>query len=218
LIVDSGGGYQAWWQLAEPLPATSENVALVEGIGRTLQNRYGGDSIWDVSRIMRLPGTINVPGPEKAAQGRTPALASVLPLSTGLPVTLEAFRAWAPPSAAPRAQRDARLPEIELPEADHYDELPSALRQKFEAARNRDAALDRLWNGTQAPEQTDTSHPDTLSLWPAVSGAPAISPQANSARYSPFGNIGPKKSLMRATLLAHGLTTWPPPAQLASTA
>jgi len=34
LIVDSGGGYQAWWQLAEPLPATSENVALVEGIGR----------------------------------------------------------------------------------------------------------------------------------------------------------------------------------------
>jgi hypothetical protein len=157
LIVDSGGGYQAWWQLAEPVPATSENVALVEGIGRTIQNRYGGDNVWNVDRIMRLPGTINVPDAEKASQGRTSALSSVLELSTGLPVTLEALRAWAPPSAAPRAQRDARLPEIELPEADHYDELPSSLRQKFEAARNRDAALDRLWNGTQAPEQVDTS-------------------------------------------------------------
>jgi hypothetical protein len=156
LIVDSGGGYQAWWQLAEQLPATAENVALVEGIGRTIQNRYGGDSIWEVAHIMRLPGTINVPDPEKAAQGRTPALASVLPLSTGLPVTIEALRTWAPPTAQ-RAKPDAKLPEIELPEADHYAELPSALRQKFEAARNKDPVLGKLWGGTPAPEQSDIS-------------------------------------------------------------
>ncbi|BBZ98229.1 hypothetical protein BRDID11004_08620 [Bradyrhizobium diazoefficiens] len=157
LIVDSGGGYQAWWQLAKPLPATPENVELVEGIGRTIQQRYGGDSVFDIARIMRLPGTVNVPGPEKAAQGRAPALASVLPLSTGLPATLEALRAWAPPTAAASAKPDAKLPEIELPEVAHYDELPSALRQKFEAARERDPVLDKLWAGTPAPEQVGTS-------------------------------------------------------------
>ena len=108
-----------------------------------------------MDRILRIPGTINVPDPEKAAQGRSPALSSVLELSTGLPVTLEALRAWAPPTAATRPKKDAKLPEIKLPEVDHYDELPSALRQKFEAARNRDAALDRLWNGTPAPKQKD---------------------------------------------------------------
>jgi hypothetical protein len=160
LIVDSGGGYQAWWQLAEPLPATSENVALVEGIGRTIQNRYGGDSVWEVAHIMRLPGTINVPSPEKAAQGRTPALSSVLELSTGLPVTLEALRAWAPPSAAPRAKQDAKLPEIDMDavgEAGDFAELPRDLRDRFEAARHKDPVLEKLWGGTPAPEQVDTS-------------------------------------------------------------
>jgi hypothetical protein len=159
LIVDSGGGYQAWWQLAEPLPATAESVALVEGIGRTIQNRYGGDPVWNIDRIMRLPGTVNVPDPEKAAQGRTPALSGVLPLSTGLPVTLEALQAWAPPTA-PRAKQDAKLPEIDmgaLPDADDYGELPSELRDRFEAARKRDAVLDKLWGGQPAPEQKDVS-------------------------------------------------------------
>ena len=160
LIVDSGGGYQAWWQLAEPLPATAENVALVEGTGRTIQQRFGGDPVWDSARIMRLPGTINVPSPDKAAQGRAPALSSVLPLSTGLPVTLEALRAWAPPTAAAPAKRDTKLPEIDMDaveEAVCYADLPRELRDKFGAACARDAVLEKLWSGTQAPEQVDTS-------------------------------------------------------------
>jgi hypothetical protein len=159
LVVDSGGGYQAWWQLAEPLRATAENVALVEGIGRTIQQRYGGDSIWDASRIMRLPGTINVLSPDKAAQGRAPTLASVLPLSTGVAVTLDALRAWAPPTAL-RAKPNAKLPEIDMEaicEADDYAELPLELRKRFEAARDKDPVLDKLWNGTPAKEQSDTS-------------------------------------------------------------
>jgi hypothetical protein len=171
LIVDSGGGYQAWWQLAEPLPATSENVALVEGIGRTIQNRYGGDPVWNVDRIMRLPGTINVPDPEKAAQGRTPALSSVLELSTGLPVTLEALRAWAPPSAAPRAKPDAKLPEINMDvvgEVDDYAELPRDLRGRFEAAWVDRPVLGKLWSGDPAPDQKDLSpsgYASALARW-----------------------------------------------------
>jgi Protein of unknown function (DUF3987) len=159
-IVDSGGGYQAWWQLAEPLPATAENVALIEGIGRTIQARYHGDAVWDAARIMRLPGTINVPSPDKAAQGRSPTLSSVLPLSNCRPVTIEALRAWAPPTTTVRAKQDSKLPEIDMDavgEADDYAELPSDLRERFETARIKDAVLDKLWGGTPAPEQVDTS-------------------------------------------------------------
>ena len=79
LIVDSGGGMQAWWILSEPIPATPDNVALAEGIGRTLKGRFGGDSVFDVCRLMRLPGTINLPDASKIAQGRGPALATIEP-------------------------------------------------------------------------------------------------------------------------------------------
>ena len=159
LIVDSGGGYQAWWQLAEPLPATPANVALIEGIGRAIQTRYGGDAVWDVARIMRLPGTINVPSPDKAAQGRTPALASVIEGSTGIPVTIEALRAWAPPTAT-RAAKDKKLPAIDMdamPDADSYEELPHDLRSRFEAACSKHAVLSRLWDGHPALNQKDES-------------------------------------------------------------
>jgi hypothetical protein len=145
--------------LAEPLPATAENVALVEGIGRTIQAQYDGDAVWDAARIMRLPGTINVPSPDKAAQGRSAAVSSVLPTSTGVAVTLDALRAWAPPTAV-RAKQDAKLPDIDMdamPDADDYDELPTELRERFENARNKDAVLDKLWGGQPAPEQKDIS-------------------------------------------------------------
>jgi hypothetical protein len=158
-LVDSGGGYQAWWQLAEPLPATPENVALVERIGRTIASRYGGDPVWDVPRIMRLPGTINVPSPDKAAQGRSDALAYALGASSQKTYTIEQLATWAPPTAV-RAKRAAELPDLDMDvvtDAACFDDLLQELRDKFAAACSKDAVLEKLWNGTRAPEQTDTS-------------------------------------------------------------
>ncbi|HME28771.1 MAG TPA: hypothetical protein VKE53_02765, partial [Pseudolabrys sp.] len=40
LTVDSGGGLQAWWQLKPMLEANSENVELVQGIGRAIKQRF----------------------------------------------------------------------------------------------------------------------------------------------------------------------------------
>jgi hypothetical protein len=77
-IVDSGGGIQPWWLLDKPIAATPENVELARGIGRTLKARFGGDGVFDVCRLMRVPGTINIPGTYKTAQGRTSALATIL--------------------------------------------------------------------------------------------------------------------------------------------
>jgi hypothetical protein len=158
-LVDSGGGYQAWWCLPVMLPKARENVALAEGVGRTLQQRYGGDPVWDISRIMRLPGTINVLSPEKAAQGRTDTLAYAMGASSQKTYTIEQLAQWAPPTAK-RAKQDAKLPEIDMDavnEASCYDELPQELRERFAAARAKDATLDKLWSGEPAPGQKDLS-------------------------------------------------------------
>lgn len=101
-IIDTGRGIQFVFELAAPLSATPENVELIEGIGRTLQQRYGGDSVWDVPRIMRLPGTINVMNAVKRKQGYQPALVHICDeLSDGGNYTPEEMIAGAPPTAAP---------------------------------------------------------------------------------------------------------------------
>ena len=74
LIVFSGGGYQAFWKLAEP----TADLDRVERINRQLAADLGGDNCHNIDRIMRLPGTINVPNAKKRAAGRMPTLARVV--------------------------------------------------------------------------------------------------------------------------------------------
>jgi Family of unknown function (DUF5906) len=76
-IVYSGGGYQGYWALSEPL-----TVDGAEGVAEDLklfnvqiERALGGDNCHDISRIMRVPGTINVPDAKKVKKGRTPQLA-----------------------------------------------------------------------------------------------------------------------------------------------
>ncbi|AAT69509.1 gp33 [Alphaproteobacteria phage PhiJL001] len=81
LIIDSGNGYQAFWKLAEPVRVTSpseEAWADFERYNRQLETDLGGDHCFNVDRIMRLPGTINVPNKKKRTQGRTERLAKLV--------------------------------------------------------------------------------------------------------------------------------------------
>lgn len=73
LIIDSGGGLQAFWRLAGPA-----SVSEIEAVNRSLAGRLGGDNCHNVDRLMRLPGTINYPTIKKRAAGRIPALAKVI--------------------------------------------------------------------------------------------------------------------------------------------
>ena len=70
----SGGGYQAFWTLREP----AGDLARVERINAELARRLGGDRCHNVDRVMRLPGTINVPHAKKRKAGRVPAIAHVI--------------------------------------------------------------------------------------------------------------------------------------------
>lgn len=79
-IVYSGGGYQAYWQLSEALPVDGV-MEVAEDLKRynlQIERILGADNCHDVSRIMRVPGTINVPDAKKVKKGRAPALSQVV--------------------------------------------------------------------------------------------------------------------------------------------
>jgi len=80
VVVYSGGGYQAFWQLEEPIQVlgNADVAAEVARYNKQLELIFGGDSCHNVDRIMRLPGTMNIPNQRKVAKGRVPVEAAVV--------------------------------------------------------------------------------------------------------------------------------------------
>jgi hypothetical protein len=102
VILFSGGGYQAFWCLSEPLPINRSLDAAEDAKLYNLQIEIllGADSVHDVSRVMRLPGTVNRPDAAKLKKGRAPALARVISF-TDVTYPITAFtKAPLPPGPA----------------------------------------------------------------------------------------------------------------------
>jgi len=80
LIIDSGNGYQAYWKLTKSvmLDGTEAAAEDYEAYNRQLEFLFDGDHCHNADRLMRLPGTINMPTETKKRKGRVPVLASVL--------------------------------------------------------------------------------------------------------------------------------------------
>lgn len=96
VVLGSGGGLQAFWQHdggAEP--------SQIEALNRALEDRFGGDPVANIDRVMRLPGTVNWPDAKKRARGRVPALAQIIQPDTGEVYSVEALARAYPPIAAP---------------------------------------------------------------------------------------------------------------------
>jgi hypothetical protein len=87
-IVRSGHGWQPYWELTEWLENTPANRDRIESMQRRLYLRLGGlDSVQDISRILRVPGTQNWKHPTEPLSvsvahwsDRTYALAQFEPL------------------------------------------------------------------------------------------------------------------------------------------
>jgi hypothetical protein len=73
-VVFSGGGYHAYWRLNEPCA----DLAHAERCNISLAQSLGGDNCHNVDRIMRLPGTLNIPNKKKREKGRAVAAAYVV--------------------------------------------------------------------------------------------------------------------------------------------
>lgn len=104
LVIDSGGGFQAFWRLAEPLniDGDTDKAHEAERYNRALELAFGADSCHDVSRIMRTPGTMNWPNKKKRDKGREPREAEVYS-RTGATYPLTAFKPAPAVSTKPRA-------------------------------------------------------------------------------------------------------------------
>jgi hypothetical protein len=78
VIIDSGNGLQPLWAVArEPLNAP-EALARVEAENKAVEAALGAVGTHDVSRLLRLPGTVNFPNRKKQARGRGATQARLL--------------------------------------------------------------------------------------------------------------------------------------------
>jgi hypothetical protein len=79
-VIFSGGGYQAFWKLREPLiiEGDLEKAEEAKRFNQQLEVVFGGDNCHNIDRIMRLPGTINLPDERKRKKGRVPIETSVV--------------------------------------------------------------------------------------------------------------------------------------------
>lgn len=96
-IVDSGAGYHAYWKLDVPFRIDGDAGKYNEAERYNIQliAEFGGDSCFNVDRILRLPGTLNRPDQKKIDKGRSTYLCELVehneveyPLSTFTPAPL----------------------------------------------------------------------------------------------------------------------------------
>lgn len=95
VIIDSGGGVQGFWRLSEPsvIDGNESLAEELEAYNVHLEQALGGDTCHNVDRIMRLPGTINVPNQRKLKKGRKPALAHLVEFHDERTYSLDQFTA-----------------------------------------------------------------------------------------------------------------------------
>jgi len=80
MIIGSGNGYWGFWRLKEPfiIEGTEDKWEDYESYNKRLEQVFGGDHCFNVDRIARLPGTINIPNPVKRKKGRVEVEARLL--------------------------------------------------------------------------------------------------------------------------------------------
>ena len=90
VIINSGSGLQPLWVVARE-PLTPEALARAEMENKAVEGALGAAGTHDVSRLLRLPGTVNFPNKTKLARGRGITRARVV---------FQADRAYGPADAA----------------------------------------------------------------------------------------------------------------------
>lgn len=128
-IVDSGGGFQAFWRLdqAHPVDGDETQVANLKPYNVQLRDVLGGDNCQSFDHLMRLAGTVNWPDAEKRKRGRRPRLATVIHES-GEAYPLHDFT----PSAEAKASGASAKVQISsnLPRIKGLDDLPASVSQR----------------------------------------------------------------------------------------
>lgn len=119
-IIFSGGGFHAYWALAE----ATDDLERVEAINMAVAKAVGGDKCHNIDRIMRLPGTINLPNAKKQAAGRKPELARIVEADWSRVYSLDDFPSDdGPEPTGPKGAVAQNLPVVPI----GLDALPSSI-------------------------------------------------------------------------------------------
>ncbi len=76
-LISSGNGFQAIWLLAEPMLNDGDYDAL-EALNKQLEALHGGDACHNIDRILRVPGTLNLPTKKKKALNYTEVMSELV--------------------------------------------------------------------------------------------------------------------------------------------
>jgi hypothetical protein len=110
LILFSGGGYQAFWALQEPVHANGNLEELESANLRVLQDLYPLDvGTRNLDRVMRVPFTTNWPNATKKAANRKATLATVVEYNAGRTVSLSDFKRPEPKNIAGGSNPGAQI-------------------------------------------------------------------------------------------------------------
>jgi hypothetical protein len=107
-VVDSGNGIQCLWKLTEPIVLGEKDpiIADVEARSAALMVRLGAKAgTQNIDRILRLPGTTNLPTKTKLKAGRVPCPTKLLAFN-GASYPLELFVAGTPDDGGHHARQE----------------------------------------------------------------------------------------------------------------
>ena len=149
VIIDSGGGYQGFWALEKPfqIDGLPENYEEAARYNKQLEILFHADNCHNVDRIMRLPGTVNIPDKKKAEKGRVEALSKLISFDEELVYPLDSFRQCAASSqitgggslaSAPRNNVELKTTVPRLDTVDDLDEWKVPARIKVIVVNGRD--------------------------------------------------------------------------------
>src|SRR5882672_6831954 len=114
VVVFSGGGYQAFWKLETPILIDGDlsRAEDAKRYNQKLETAFGGDNCHNIDRIMRLPGTVNLPDERKRKKNRTAALATLVDFFPDRVYPLSMFTAAVqqPASSGPSGKRALVVP------------------------------------------------------------------------------------------------------------
>lgn len=128
--VMTGGGFQFIWSLDKPIVINGDLSAAedAERFNIQLEIKYGGDHCHNVDRILRLPGTVNLPNEKKRGRGRVPVLAELTAHHPDRVYTIDKFKRVAAPSKdAPRKVIAAPTSVADVSELDTWG-VPDRLK------------------------------------------------------------------------------------------
>jgi hypothetical protein len=156
LTVHTGNGRQFLWRLHDKLSA-DEHRPLAEAQGRAIAHALGGDNVQNIDRILRLPGTLNLPSPAKRKLGRAVQAARIIDVKL-FSYHLDELARYAPPVERLVEPEDKFIDEAraELEAAD-LSQVPAELAQRFADACRYFPRLDNLWRGVAKDAESDDS-------------------------------------------------------------